>query len=276
MSLKKEPSGRRWIEVETEVPGTPEEVWQAIATGPGVSSWFVPTEMQEDGTVVSHFGPGMDSVATRTAWDPPHRFAAESALGPDAPKMATEWSVEARSGGVCVVRVVHSLFASTDDWDNQLESVEAGWPTFFQVLRLYLQHFKGRPCAGIHLLNMTMQPALTAWNTLAEPLGLTEANAGLRPSAPASGVPTLAGVVENVGEAEGGRQVVLRLNAPTAGIALLQTIACGGMSMACVSLYLYGDDAAATAAREESTWQAWMNAQFPPPTEMSPADPAEG
>jgi hypothetical protein len=40
MSVKKEPSGRRSIQVEIEVPGTPEEVWQAIATGSGVSAWF--------------------------------------------------------------------------------------------------------------------------------------------------------------------------------------------------------------------------------------------
>ena len=91
MSVKKDASGRRSVEVEVEVPGTPEEVWQAIATGPGVSSWFVPTEEREDGTVVSHFGPGMDVIATQTAWDPPRRFAAEGELGPNAPKMATEW-----------------------------------------------------------------------------------------------------------------------------------------------------------------------------------------
>jgi uncharacterized protein YndB with AHSA1/START domain len=40
MSVKKEASGRRSVQVEVEVPGTPEEVWQAIATGPGISSWF--------------------------------------------------------------------------------------------------------------------------------------------------------------------------------------------------------------------------------------------
>lgn len=114
-----------------EVPGTPGEVWQAIATGPGVSSWFVPTEVREDGTVVSHFGPGMDAVAKATAWDPPRRFAAESeGFGPNAPPLATEWIVEARAGGTCVVRVVHSLFATGDDWDNQLESLESGWPWF--------------------------------------------------------------------------------------------------------------------------------------------------
>ena len=27
---------------------------------------------------------------------------------------------------MCVVRIVQSLFASTDDWDMQLESAEAG------------------------------------------------------------------------------------------------------------------------------------------------------
>src|SRR5919198_898118 len=125
MSVKKDPSGRRSVQVEVEVPGTPEQVWEAIATGPGVSSWFVPTEVRDDGTVVAHFGPGMESVAKVTAWEPPHRFAAESAdLGPEAPSIATEWIVEARSGGTCIVRVVHSLFAATDDWDNQLESFE--------------------------------------------------------------------------------------------------------------------------------------------------------
>ena len=54
MSVKKEASGRRSVQVETEVPGTPEEVWQAIATGPGISSWFVPTAFEErDGTPVA-------------------------------------------------------------------------------------------------------------------------------------------------------------------------------------------------------------------------------
>src|SRR5713226_8582227 len=109
MIVKKDASGRRSIQVEIEVPGTPEQVWQAIATGPGVSSWFVPTEVEEreGGSVVSHFGPGMDASATATAWEPPHRFAAESRdLGPNAPPLATEWILEARSGGICVVRVV--------------------------------------------------------------------------------------------------------------------------------------------------------------------------
>ena len=86
MSVKKEANGRRSVQVEVEVPGTPEQVWQAIATGPGVSAWFVPTEVDGrlGGTVTSHFGGGMDSVATITEWDAPHRFAAEGSWGPAA------------------------------------------------------------------------------------------------------------------------------------------------------------------------------------------------
>ena len=79
--------------------------------------------------MVDDFGPsaGMESLSTVTAWDPPHRFAADSRddMGPDDPTVATEWIVEARSGGACVVRVVHSWFTSSDDWDDQFE----GTPT---------------------------------------------------------------------------------------------------------------------------------------------------
>ena len=80
MSVKKEANGRRSISVEVEVPGTPEEVWDAIATGPGISKWFVPAQVEPHvgGKMVLNFGPGMDSVSEVTAWDAPHRFSATS------------------------------------------------------------------------------------------------------------------------------------------------------------------------------------------------------
>jgi uncharacterized protein YndB with AHSA1/START domain len=264
MGVKKEPSGRRSVQAEVEVPGTPEEVWQAIATGPGVSSWFVPTEKREDGTVVSHFGPGMDVVATPTAWDPPRRFAAEADMAPGGPKMATEWIVEARSGGTCVVRVVHSLFAGTDDWDNQLESVEAGWPDYFRILRLYLEHFRGMPCSGIQLMGVAPEPASAAWDVLAGALGFAGAAPGERRAAPA-GAPPLGGLVERTGERGHPHQLLLRLDEPAPGIAHLFAMAMGGPVFISIRLYLYGDRAAAESARVEPLWQAWMRERFPMP-----------
>ena len=38
MTVKLEANGRRSVQVEFEVPGTPEEVWQAIASGPGIAA----------------------------------------------------------------------------------------------------------------------------------------------------------------------------------------------------------------------------------------------
>jgi uncharacterized protein YndB with AHSA1/START domain len=144
MPVKKDASGRRFVEASVEVPGTPEQVWQAIATGPGISSWFVPSQVEEriGGTARSNFGPGMESTATITAWDPPRRVAMDSRddMGPEGPTIATEWTVEAHSGGTCVVRVVHSWFSDRDDWDKQFEGHEHGWVAFFRILHLYLSH----------------------------------------------------------------------------------------------------------------------------------------
>ena len=265
MPVKKDPSGRRSVQVEVEVPGTPEEVWQAIATGPGVSAWFVPTEVVErDGKPVEirdNFGPGMESVAAVTAWDPPRRFAAESpGWGPNMPPMATEWSVEARAGGVCIVRVVHSLFASTDEWDNQLEGTESGWPGFFRILRLYLTHFRGQRSATIQLMAPAAGTEAEAWERLTAALGLKGVAAGQGWTASA-GVPSLGGVLEHAGKSPS--QALVRLDKPGPGAASLGAIAFGGATMVTLSLYFYGDQAAGVAEREQPLWQAWMGEHFP-------------
>src|SRR5258707_6278478 len=189
MSVKKEASGRRSIQVEVEVPGTPEEVWQAIATGPGISSWFVPTEFEEsDGKPVAvkmNFGPGMVSRAAVTAWDPPRMFAAQGEGWGGSPPIATEWSVEARAGGVCLVRVVNSLFASTDDWDGQLEGTEHGWPGFFRTLRIYLTHFRGQSSAIMQFMAGVAGGAAGAVGRLAAAAGGESVSVGQPPSTPA-------------------------------------------------------------------------------------------
>jgi len=264
MSVKKDPSGRRSIQVEVEVPGTPEEVWQAIATGPGVSSWFVPTEERPDGSIVSHFGPGMDAVATKTAWEPPHRFAGESGgFGPNAPRLATEWIVEARSGDTCVVRVVHSLFASTDDWDNQLESIESGWPVFFRTLRLYLTHFRGRHGAVIQLVAISPQPLAKVWEKVTSSLGLAGTATGERRNTP-SGVPNLSGTVALNGDDKYPHLMLIRLDDPLPGIAFLFAHDMCGQVVLEIRFYFYGDQASAIAKRDEPQWQAWLSEHFPP------------
>jgi uncharacterized protein YndB with AHSA1/START domain len=265
MTVKIDESGRRSIQVEVEVPGTPEEVWQAISTGPGISAWFVPTDVEGrvGGTLTSHFGPGMDAHSTITAWDPPYRSAHEGSLAPNSPPLATEWIVEARSGGTCIVRVVHSLFASGDDWDDQLNSTEAGWPSFFQVLRIHLEHFRGQPCSYFGAMGMSAGTAAQAWDTITVGLGLPSASEGERVRSTGVDAPTLSGIVEPLGESSYGRNLLLLLDEPAQGAGLIAAHDCGGVIMASISLYLYGDDAADVVAREEPKWRAWMSEHFP-------------
>ena len=266
MSVKKEASGRRSVQVEVEVPGTPEEVWQAIATGPGISSWFVPAEFEEqDGKPVAmklNFGPGMESRSVVTAYEAPRRLAAQSEGWGGSPPIADEWTVEAREGGTCIVRVVHSLFADTDDWDNQLEGTEKGWPGFFRILRIYLTHFRGQRSAIMQWLAPVAGTEAEAWDSLTGKLGLKGLSAGERWTAPA-GVPALGGVVEQVTERP--RSALLRIDKPGPGVAALSAVNCGAI-MVTLSFYLYGDESAATAARETPHWDQWIQEHYPMPS----------
>src|SRR5690606_35054526 len=110
----------RSIELEVEVAGTPEEVWHAIATGPGISSWYVPhvVEEREGGAAVASFGdtPEMQVPGRVVAWEPPRRVVFDG--GPDADGFAFEWLVEARDGGTCIVRLVNSGFGEGKEWDD--------------------------------------------------------------------------------------------------------------------------------------------------------------
>ena len=270
MSVKKEASGRRSVQVEVEVPGAPEDVWHAIATGPGISSWFVPTEFEERSgkpvAVTCNFGPGMVMRSTVTAWDAPRFFAAQGESWAGAPPIATEWSVEARAGGVCVVRVVHSLFASSDDWDDQIESAASGWPGFFRTLRIYLTHFRGQRSQIMQFVSPAAGTEAEVWETLTSAVGLKDVSVGQRWTSPA-GVPTLGGVTEYVSESP--HDILLRTDAPGPGVAALGAFNMGGQSMAAVSFYMYGDEAAETVARETPRWEAWMQERFPMPAEVS-------
>jgi uncharacterized protein YndB with AHSA1/START domain len=269
MSVKKEPSGRRSVQIEVELPGTPEEVWQAIATGPGISSWFVPAEFEErEGKPVAlklNFGPGMEPRSAVTAWNPPRMFATEAdGWMPGAPAIANEWSVEARGGGICVLRIVQSLFASTDEWDNQLEGAKGGLSGFLAILRVYLTHFRGQRSAMMKWMVPFAGTEAAAWELLTSALGVKGLSVGQRCTAPAN-VPALSGVLENY--TENPNDALLRLDKPGPGVVALGTFNMGGPTMVAMNFYMYGDQAAGTIAHEKPVWDTWFQKRFPTPTE---------
>jgi uncharacterized protein YndB with AHSA1/START domain len=252
----------RSVQFDLEVAGTPGEVWRAIATGPGITSWFTPTEVdeRESGAVVFHLGPDVESRGVVTAWEPPHRFAYEERDWlPGAPPLATECLVEARSGGLCRVRLVSSLFTSSAEWDDQIDGFEKGWAGFLVVLRLYLANFRGQRCSPFQVTGSMAGPEQRAWAELKRALGFDGAAAGER-RVSAAGAPRLSGTVEQVG----GHYLVVRSDQPAPGVAMLGAYTTGDRVHASLCVFVYGDGAPAVVAREEPGWRAWMAARFPP------------
>jgi uncharacterized protein YndB with AHSA1/START domain len=265
MGVQIEANGRRSVQIQLDVPGSQDIVWRAIATGPGISSWFVPAEMtEENGTPVTmtlNFGPGMVSSSTITAWDPPRMFAKESAgWMPGSPSMITEWLVQPHGQG-CRLYIVHSLVAETDAWDHQLEGAEVGWGGFLRTLTLYLTHFPGQPCTLKQWLATTSASEGEAWEAITTALGLNGIQVGHRCSAPES-APTFAGLVEYSHESP--NDLLVRLDSPAPGIAALGTYHFGNQTTVGVNFYLYGQLASEQAQHITPQWQNWIQTLFPP------------
>ena len=114
------------------------------------------------------------------------------------------------------------------------------------------------------------RPEAEAWDTLTTALGVKGVSVGQRWTTPAS-VSPLGGVVEFV--TENPYDALLRLDKPGPGIAALGAVTYpGGQSVVAMNLYIYGDQAAATVARQTPVWQAWFQERFPMPTELSKSE----
>jgi uncharacterized protein YndB with AHSA1/START domain len=262
MAIEHDGSGTRWVEMAVVVPGTAEQVWRAMATGPGNTAWFTATTIDErvGGAIRFDFGPNGTGAGEVTTWEPPHRFGyVERDWAEDAPPVATDVTIAARGDGRCVVRLAHSIRTTADDWDDHLEGFEGGWPAFFAMLRLYLAHFADLPAATFIVGTVVEAPQLDVWTRLTGALGLAGANAGEERTTP--DVPeALTGVVERVEQDAAHRYLLLRLHAPTPGLALVATYGAGEATRVNVSLYPYGDDAARRAAAGEPRWREWLGA----------------
>jgi uncharacterized protein YndB with AHSA1/START domain len=264
MPIKKDGSGKRWVEMEVIVPGSPEQVWQAMATGAGNAAWFTKAEIEErvGGVLKFDFGAMGSTKGEVTAWEPPYRFGyVEREWSEGAPPVATEITITSRAGDKCVLRMVHSLFASSDDWDDQMEGFEGGWPGFFEVLRIYLAHFAGMKAASFQAMASVEGDQLATWQRLMKELDLAGASFGehrITPSQPER----LSGVIEHVLQNSKIRAVIMRLDEPGPGVAMIGAFGAGGRTNLSMCIFSYGDEAAARAAASESKWRAWFAETF--------------
>jgi uncharacterized protein YndB with AHSA1/START domain len=187
------------VREQIELDASPEEVWQAIATGPGVDSWFMghsEIEPREGGRVAMSLG-GWDSVSTVTAWEPGRRLKYEGEPAPDGQMMAFEYLIEGRDGGGTVLRLVHSGFLG-DDWEAEYDALSVGDRIYLRKLAAYLARFAPRTVAYAAFSHgPNVEDASRMWAAVGAALGLDRAPAdGDRVRLAVEGLEAADGVVE--------------------------------------------------------------------------------
>lgn len=240
---------------DAEVDATPEQVWDAIATGPGIDSWFMGRTEVEPGTggiVRTAFG-GYAPEHTVTAWAPQERFAYRTREGDDGRFVAYEFLVEGRAGRATVVRVVTSGFLPGDDWEDEYDAMTKGTDLFFRTLVEYLDHFTGRTATPISAFGPPVARWEDAWTTLRDELGLAQ---------PVTTGDPVQCSLEGIEPIDG---VVYAVNPHTLGIRTddaLYRFLQGFHGPMVASHHLFRDDVDPDAT--ERAWESWLTRRFVP------------
>ncbi|MGW4486341.1 SRPBCC family protein [Amycolatopsis sp. NPDC004368] len=228
-----------------EVAATPEEVWAAIATGPGIDSWFMGRNEVEGGVggVVRGAFAGWEPEYSITGWDPLKRLAYETGPGPDGRRVGYEFLVEGRDGGSSVIRCVTSGFLPGDDWEEEFEAMTAGGALFFANLAEYVTHFAGRVATPVTAFGPPVADWDRQWAALGAELGLAER--------PAQGDRVR---VEHAGRSTEG--VVYFVNPQTVGVRTADALYCfiegfRGPLMVCHHVFT-------ADGGDERSWQEWL------------------
>jgi uncharacterized protein YndB with AHSA1/START domain len=134
-------------------------VWTAIATGPGIDSWFMGRNEVDAGQTIRQAFGGYTPEYRVTAWEPGKRLAYGGEPAPDGRFIAYEFLVEGRDQASTVVRIATSGFLPGDDWADEFEAMRTGGALFHRTLATYLDNFAGRVATPVTAVG----PAITDW-----------------------------------------------------------------------------------------------------------------
>lgn len=242
------------IRKEIEIDATPEQIWQAIATGPGITAWFMPHEVEpgEGGTVrLTVEGHEEDSVIT--AWEPGKHLAYRGNLAEDGTVHAMEYLIEGRDGASTVLRFVHSGVLG-DGWDGEYEaSMTGGWDMYLHTLGQYVTYFLGRPVTFVNANGPDASADEKGWAALQVGLGIDgspEPGDTVRLSP--NGLPPIDGVVDYLGPSFLGVR-------SSEGLYRFHGLADLGLPVA-IGHHLYVDGLDREAL--ERDWSGWLTALY--------------
>jgi uncharacterized protein YndB with AHSA1/START domain len=242
------------IAKDFEVDATPEQVWEAIATGPGLNSWFLgknEIEPREGGKVSFSVG-GYTAESTVTAWEPPTRFVSTGVPGPDGSFHQFEYRIDGRGPGRSAIRYEHTGMLG-EDWEAEYEAMNQGDPMYLFKLAEYLSHFQGRFAASIEAMGPRVPNAEQALTAFRRALEVSpDAAEGDPVRATPRGLPPIEGVIDYVAPN------FLGFRSSDAIYRFIYGF--DGTVMVGHHLFSEGVDQAAT----ESAWRAWLSEVFDP------------
>jgi uncharacterized protein YndB with AHSA1/START domain len=225
---------------EATVAASPEEVWAAISTGPGIDSWFMGRNEVAGGVIRTAFGPTTLETTT-TESEPPARFAHAGEPAPDGRFVAYEFLVEGRDRGSTTIRMVTTGFLPGDDWEQEFEAMSAGLAMFFATLVEYLTHFPGETATPVTEFGPPVHDWPDAWQTLYGELG--DPSVGDTVRFTPSGLGPIEGVVYFA------NSQTIGVRAPDAIYRFLQGL--GGSMVAAHHVF-------ADAPDQGPAWHAWL------------------
>jgi len=156
----------RKLELEIEIDAPASEVWKAISTAAGIASWFMPAKVEPGagGQITLDWGGGMESTSRIEIWEPEkHLRKVDDRPEPAVPQVI-DYLLEGR-GGKTVLRLVHSGFGDSADFNNEYDSTNIGWKLFLQMLKNSAERGVDA-CRNVTIMRMLNESAGSVWEKL--------------------------------------------------------------------------------------------------------------
>ncbi len=229
---------------ESEIEGTPQQVFDAATQG--TSGWLWPME----GELEPRSGGAGPMGSVVTVWEPPLRYS-NRMDGEGGFFNQLDFDIAELPDGKSWLRYVHSgvIF---EDWDNQYDGAAKHTAFYQHTLGQYVKFFAGKQAAFADVQGPATSSSPEAFEAVKAALGIHDGGAGGHVSVAIAGLGTVDAVVDYLDPNFVG------LRTEDAMIRFFGRNAFG--SVVGMTIHLFADGADAEAAG--AAWGAWLNGLY--------------